>query len=97
MQAIKRQNRNGGEPLRLQDTAIKGVLNIPQDTTRNNSKCTCKAPCKQCKCKMPRLNPLSVIALTRYRDELTRLEVTREISGLVDCCNVLLQASKGAL
>ncbi len=43
---------------------------------------------------LPRLNPLAVIALTRYRDELTGLEFTRELSELVDCCNVILDASK---
>lgn len=91
--AIERQNPTGLKPAGLQDTAIERMLNVSQPP----SKCTCKAPCKQCKCKMPRLNPLSVIALTRYRDELTRLEITRELSSLVDCCNVLLLANKGSL
>lgn len=44
---------------------------------------------------IPRLNPLAVIALRRYRDELTRLEITREVSGLVDCCDVILLANEG--
>jgi hypothetical protein len=34
-------------------------------------------------------------ALTRYRDELTCMEFTREISSLVDCCNVILMANQG--
>lgn len=79
----------------LRATAIKSVQNIPQITHCNNSKCRCKAPCKACMCKSPRLNPLAVIALSRYRDELTRLEITRELSGLVDCCNVILTANQG--
>lgn len=57
--------------------------------------CSCKAPCKSCKCKMPRLNQLALIAISRYRDELTSMEITREISGLVDCCNVILMVNQG--
>lgn len=45
---------------------------------------------------LPRLNPLAIIALTRYRDELTRLEITHEISGLADCCDMILSANEGA-
>lgn len=91
--AIERQNPTGRKPAGLQDTAIERVLNIPHTTSCNNSKCSCIAPCT--KCNLPRLNPLAIIALSRYRDDLTRLEFTREISALVDYCNVILMANQG--
>jgi len=92
--AIKRKS-SAGQTAELQDTAIKSVLNLPQTSTCNNSKCSCMDSCKVCKCKMPCLNPLSVRALARYRDELTSMEITREVSGLVDCCNEIIMANQG--
>ncbi len=95
VKAIERRNPSEYQSEGLQDTAIERILTISQPTNCNNPKCTCIAHCSRCNCKLPRINPLAVIALTRYRDELTSLEITREISGLVDCCNVILMANQG--
>jgi hypothetical protein len=44
---------------------------------------------------LPRLNPLAIIALTRYRDELTGLKFACDLSELVDCIEKILTANKG--
>jgi hypothetical protein len=41
-----------------------------------------------------KLNPIAVIALLRFRDELSALEFNPKISALVDCCNAILDYCK---
>lgn len=45
--------------------------------------------------KLPTLAPLGLVSLERYRNDLSRMEITREISSLVACCDVILEANRG--
>ena len=44
----------------------------------------------------PQLAVVALVSLRRYKGELLDMEITREISGLVDCCDVILMANEGA-
>ena len=48
------------------------------------------------KTSLPRLNPLAIIALRRYRDELTKLPFNQEASEIVACIDRVLSLAGGA-
>lgn len=55
----------------------------------------CRDSNRYVKRSLPRLSPLGIVALRRYRGELLELEPTREASGLVDCCDGIQKANEG--
>lgn len=78
----KTEPRRGGRGNRK---GSRVSMNLPRTYHTKGAKST----------QFPKLAPLAVIALRRYRDELTTLEITREISEIVDCIDFILAANDG--
>lgn len=90
-------NAMNEEGLNGESCGVKNYMNTIIKPENQQHKCLCIVPCKVCKCQKPRINPLAIIAITRYRDELTRMDYTHELSELVFCCNVILMNQGGRL